>query len=274
MRLVITKNMQAMKKSVIFYSVILLKISCSTFSQEQTDIGNKLSGFHIGISHTDLKEESLNRAIHKGPGLMGAIYFERSDGKSVKKVKMELGSSFLSSDYEGETSSYLFSGSASFSYLQNLEIAPPAFGFYLGGRVKAATAIEYFDNWDESHFYWTTSYSLGVDFRGSYSFGRNSRISLEVDFPVLSLVSRPPSKFMTTQSSPALAEVLRELNQDLQFLSVGDFRNLNIQLKFSLRNPKKFVPSIFWKFSDMHINMNGSNPMKYISHTLGIEYRF
>lgn len=254
--------------------IFFLKINCLTFSQVQENASTKLSGFQIGISHTALKEESLNRAVHNGPGLTGDIFLERSNGKSLRTWNMELASGFLKSDFEREASSYLISGSVSFSYLKGLVNGPPAYRFHLGGKVKAASAIEYFDNWDESHFYWITSYSLGADLRFTYSFGSNGSISFEADFPLVSLVSRPPAKFFYSQSSPAFLDVLRDLNQALSFLSPRAYRNISFQLTYFFRNPKKFIPAIFWRFSDMYMNDNGTGQMKYIRHTLGVKYRF
>ncbi|MGW8313951.1 MAG: hypothetical protein ACWGNV_00010 [Bacteroidales bacterium] len=263
-----------MKKSVIIIAVICFRITCLSFSQVQVDIPEKGSGFHIGISHIELREGSLNRAIHRGPGLTGAVYLERTKPQSLKRFNMELGSVFLRSDFEGETSSYLISGSASFSYLRNLRFMNPVFSMHLGGRVKAGSAIEYFENWDESHFYWITSYSIGADLKFSYSFGRNSRITFEADFPVLSLVSRPPDKFLYTQSSPALSDVLKDIHQDLEFQSIGGFRDFTFQLQYSLRKPKKFVPNIFLRYSDRCLNKDEQGQVKYIRQTIGLEFRF
>lgn len=263
-----------MKKSLIVLSIVLLRISCSTFSQVQADQKIKQSGFYLGISQTSLKEESLNRALHKGPGLMGAIYLERSKGKSLKKLNLELESNMLKSDFETEISSYLISGSARFSYLRNLFNTAPGFSFNLGGNFNAGTVIEYFDNWDESHYYWITSYSFGAEVRFTYTFGNNRRIDLEAGVPVLSLVSRPPDRFLYTQSSPALTDVLKEINQDLNFLTPQAYGNFTIQLKYSPGKPKKFVPAIFWRLSDTYNNADGSGRMKCISHTIGVEYRF
>lgn len=266
--------MTEMKKPLFVCLAILLRISCSTFPQVNEDAGNRLSGMQIGISHMDLQEQSLNRAIHRGPGLMGAFYLERSNNKSLTLLNMELGSNFLRSNFESETSSYMFSGSVSFSHLRNLALKNPALSIQLGGKAKAGSAIEYFDNWDESHFYWISAYSLGADFRFTYSFGRNSRIGIEADFPILSLVSRSPSGFSNTQMSPALPDVFKALNRDLRFMTPGGYRNLNIQLRYSLRNPKKFIPAIFLRFNNLYVNKDGSAPMKFIHHTMGVEYRF
>lgn len=263
-----------MKKSLILYSLILFKLSSSTFSQVTGDTVKKLSGFQLGISHMDLREQSLNTAMHRGPGLMGALYLERSNNRSVKIWHMELGSSFLRSNYEGETSSYWISGSACFRYLRNITHETPRWNLHVGGKLNTSSSIEYFDNWDESHYYWITSYSFGADIRLTWTLGGNSIIQLETDFPLLSLVSRPPARFSYTQSSPALRDVLRDINRDLSMLSPEAYRNFTLQLSYSFRSPMKYVPAIFWRFNDMYINKLGTGQLRSRGHSLGVKFRF
>jgi len=266
--------MKRMKRMITCLMVFLFMISFDAVSQEGADTRRKLSGFHFGMSYMNLKDEVLNNVIHKGTGILGAIYLERSDKTSVKRLDLELQSGFLKSNFESEASSYLFSGSAGFRYLRNLYYADPGIKFYLGGKVKIGTAIEFFDNWDESHFYWITAYSIGAGFRFDYSFGDNSKIQIEGDLPVFSLVSRPPAEFLYTQSSPALPDVLKDLNHDLRLLSPARYQDLSLQVKYSLRNPKKFVPAIFWRLCYLSTNKDGSGKLKYISQTFGVEFIF
>jgi hypothetical protein len=263
-----------MKRMITGLMVILLMISCAAFPQERADTPRMLSGFHFGMSYLNLKDEVLNNAIHKGSGISGAIYLERSDNMSVKRLDLELESGFLKSNFESEASSYMFSGSAGFTYLRNLCHAEPGIRFYLGGKVKTGTAIEYFDNWDESHFYWITAYSIGAGFRIDYSLGNNSKIRMEGDFPVFSLVSRPPAEFLYTQSSPALPNVIKDLNHDLRLLSPARYQELNLRLKYSFGNPKKFVPGVFWRLSYLTVDKDGSGKLKYLNQTFGVEFIF
>jgi len=88
------------------------------------------------------------------------------------------------------------------------------------------------------------------------------------------MISRPPAEFLYTQSSPALHDVLKDINQDLRFLSPLMYRDFNIQLKYSLRKPKKFVPAIFWRLNYLSIKKDGSAQLKYINQTFGLEFRF
>lgn len=263
-----------MKKSIILLSSIFVWISCSGFSQVQEGAGRKSFGFQIGGSHVELREESLNRATHKGPGLAGAFYLERACGKSLKSLNLELGTAFLGTGYEDEMSSFRFSGSASFSYLRKPGKGNAESGFLVGGKLKAASAITYFDNWDESHYYWLTAYSFGPDLRFTCPVGSHGRLQFDADFPVLSMISRPPVRFLFTQSSPAFADVLRDLNQDLGWLTPVNYRNINIGVKYSFRDPGRIAPAIFFKLNDMRIHMEGSAPMRYLSQTIGVECSF
>ena len=266
--------MKTMIKKIMMIPVIFLCVANITFSQLETGDRINQCGFQLGFAHINLEDKALNNAMHKGAGLYGAYYLERTNARAVKVLDLELGSGFLKSDFENETSTYMFSGSAGFSWLSNLLRTSGNTDIYLGGRGEIGTAIEYFDNWDESHFYWMTSYSLGIDFRLEYSFGDNSMISIGCDAPILSLISRPPAEFLVTQSSPALKDVVKDLNHDLEFLAPGKCLDINFGVKYSLRNSKKFIPAIFWKLNYLNIDKNGSGKLKYIDQTIGVAYIF
>ena len=254
--------------------VILLTVTSITYSQQGTDAGIKQAGLNLGFSLINLEDKALNNVTHNGIGLSGGFYLERSDNRSVRFFDLELGSGFLKSDFENETATYRFSGSAGFSWLADLSKTSTGLNFYFGVRGEIKTAIEYFDNWDESHFYWMTAYSAGIGFRFDYSFWTRSRILIEGDMPVFSLASRPPAEFLYTQASPSLKEVLGDLNYDLGVLFPGSYVDLNIQVKYSSRNPKKFMPSIFWRLNYLNIEKSGSGNLKYIAQTIGVEYIF
>ncbi|MFC2115367.1 hypothetical protein ACFLTU_02775 [Bacteroidota bacterium] len=266
--------MKRMIKKIMLVIVILIELPNTAFSQNVNDNDRKQSALQLGLSIINMEDNALNNVMHSGSGIFGAWHLERSDNKSVKDFDLEFASGFLKSDFESETATYRFSGSAGFSWLRNLSKNSSDLNFYLGGKGEIKTAIEYFDNWDESHFYWMTAYSAGIDFRFDHSFGTNSRIRIEGDMPVFSLASRPPAEFLYTQSSPSLKSVLGDLNHDLGVLFPTSYLDFHLQVKYSLWNPKKFMPAIFWKLNYLNFNKGVSNSMKYIDQTIGVEYIF
>ena len=243
-------------------------------SRHESDTGTKQTGLCLEFSHISFVDKALNNAIHRGTGILGGWYLEKSKNGSVMVLDMELGSGFLKSDFESETASYMFSGSAGFRWLRDASPSSGDINVYMGGRCALKTAVEYFDNWDESHFYWMTSYSAGIDFRLDYSFGPFSTIRIEGDMPVLSLVSRPPSDFLFTQSSPAPGDVLKDLNHDLAFISPGKYTDINFHVKYFLRNRERRMPAIYWKINYLNIEKNDSDNLRYFDQAIGVEYIF
>lgn len=261
-------------KKVIMGLGFLLTVTSIAFSQAGTDSGIKKTGIHMGFSYINLEDKALNNAMHKGTGFSGGWYLELLNNRSVRVFDLVLGSGFLKSYFENETATYRFSGSARYRWLRNISGTPKDLNIYLGGRGEFKTAIEYFDNWDESHFYWLTSYSLGIDFRFNYSFASSNTIMIEGDMPVFSFVSRPPADFHYTQSSSALRDVLKDLNYNLGFLLPGKYIDINFRVKYSFRNSKRLMPALYWKINYQSIEKNGSDNMKYLDQTIGVEYIF
>lgn len=266
--------MRSKIKKVIMATGFLLSITSITFSQASTDSRIKKTGLYVGFSYANLADKALNNIVHEGLGIVGGCYLEFSDTRTIKVFDLELGSGFLKSDFESEASSYRFSGSARFRWLHSPCYFSSDLNIYIGGNGEIKTAIEYFDNWDESHFYWMSAYSAGIDFRLDYSFGSNSRILIEGNMPVFSFVSRPPAEFLFTQSSPSLKDVLKDLNHDLGFILPDKYLDINFHVRYSFRNSKKFMPSIYWKINYLNIEKDDSDKLRYFDQAIGVEYVF
>lgn len=254
--------------------VLSFSVAWHAFSQVRTDYGGNRSHVQLGMSFIELKERSLNNALHTGPGIYGAWILERAGSRSLKQLDLNLAAGFLKSDFEDEISSNVFAGTAGFSLLKNFCAACPDLNFYMGGKVRLASAIEYFDNWDESHFYWNTAYSAGVDFLADYSFRSGRKISIEGEMPLISLVSRPPDGISFSQSSPYINDVLADLNSDPGVMLPSGFLDLNFEVKYSAGERSKLMPSLFWRFHFLNVDKIGSGKLETLEHTLGIEYIF
>jgi len=264
--------MERIMSSVIMITILTCLVSCNAWSQQGNLSGVRRSAFDLGFSFMSVRDEALNRIIHKGPGLHVDWYLELPGRGGISIIELGVGSGFLKSDFEEEISSFRFSGSAGFTYLWPLCINDQSPHFYLGGKVNARTAIEYFDNWDESHFYWTTAYTTGAGFRIEYTIRGNSMIRIEADIPLFSMVSRPPDRFLYTQSSPALKDILKDVNYDLSLLLPREYREFDMRVKYAVKNRKRIMPEIFWRLHYMSIHKDGSARMKYLLQSIGVEF--
>ena len=182
-----------MMKPVFIMFLIGIMFPFKIFPQTSDENKTKKTGLLVGISHNQLSESLLNNLIHKGGGLNIGFDREIRKDNSIRQIELIFGSDFLKSRYEKEIASYHFNSSFIYSYLfEILHSSQSSRTIYLGGIASADMNLEYFDNWDENHYYWLTSYSLGGNLRLENPVFNTNRFQLEVDIPFISLVSRPP----------------------------------------------------------------------------------
>ena len=154
-----------MKRSI--YSVLICAslITISSVAQTAGELYHNYSGLSLGLAFNEMKEASINKAVHKGPGIFIGFFHEQNKGRIVHRFEFLLASHFMKSKFEDEIASYNFTGTLRYRYLYNVCDPRNCQPLYLGGSINLNTQITYFDNWDENHFYWNTAYSFDFDSR-------------------------------------------------------------------------------------------------------------
>jgi len=262
-------------KKFLFTMVVLLTM-CSGNSSAQTDVNSlkKIKGIRLGISYNELQEGSLNRITHGGNGFSGGWFSEKSNGKTVKRFEFQFASNLLKSSFENEISSYHFNIPVGFHYLFNVFERTSSTGFYIGGFAEMGLNIEYFDNWDENHFYWLTSYSLGPDFRIYHCFQGEHKLQVDWNLPFVALVSRPPSSIMEIQSKTGLFEITKKIHENPRLVFIDRNFEIHFQAKYFWGDSKKVQPKLFWQIHYVNNHVPDSGRLKMINNSLGVEICF
>jgi hypothetical protein len=263
-----------MKRILMTIAVLGAIYSGNSFAQQAEYSFEKISGIQFGITYNELQEGDLNRIIHGGNGFTGGWFLEKSNRKIVKRFELQLATELLKSSFEEEISSYHFNIPISFHYLRNVYAGIPSTGIYAGGFAKASFSIEYFDNWDENHFYWLTSYSLGPDFRIDYFFPWKHNLQIGMNMPFVALISRPPSKSMEIQSKTGFAEITKNIHENSRLAFVNRHLDIHLRARYSFKDSKKIQPKLFWQFQYVNNQMSDSGRLKMITNLLGIELCF
>lgn len=260
-----------MKTIFKLFLIILILHAELSFSQELSGVKKRFNGITVGLSLKEMREESMNRAIHRGTGLSLGFFSESLNGRSLRRVEFLVSSHFLKSRFEEEISSFSFNGSLRFRQLFNVCNPEDCQSIFVGGSASLDAGIAYFDNWDENHFYWRTSYSLGLDSRIQKRLGRD-KIQIEAGIPLLSVISRPPNPFPYSQSSSNFLKVLKNLHENPRVsLPHQDFTG-NILLRYCFEGDSKVRKSLFWQTNYLHNRIPGSGTLNSLTHRLGVEF--
>ncbi len=266
--------MNAMKKLPFVLIVVFFIFIDNLSAQRSDDSQIKFSGIKLGYSYNELQEGSLNRLIHGGSGFFAGWFTEKLNGKTVKGFEFQLSTNMLKSSYEAESASLNFNLPMRYRYLFNLYNPNLSTDFYAGGFAGMNLNIEYFDNWDENHFYWLTSYSFGPDFKIDHSFSQRHRFQIEGKLPLISLVLRPPSIFMTIQSKSGFFEVVKKIHENPCLALIDKHFEFNILTRFTFLNSGKVQSNVFWQMHYLKNKIARSEQIKMITHSFGIELCF
>ena len=249
-------------------------LSAKIYSQPSGELYLKKTGLLFGISGNQLNQGSLNNIVHKGGGFSLGFDREIKKENAIRQFEWQIGSAFLKSTYENEIASYNFSTSFSYRYLFQICCRQYDHGAFVGGKASADYHIEYFDNWDENHFYWMTSYSLGADLRLEYPVFETNLLQFEADIPLISFVSIPPTEFMNIQSDNELRQIIKTMHENPRISPVWKHTELNLLVKYHFQNPAKVKPALLWKCHYLNSGLSGSATNRMLSQTLGFELYF
>ncbi len=265
--------MNAMKKLFTIIVVVLMLIGNLT-AQKAEGFSGKFSGLKLGYSYNELQESSLNRLKHGGNGFLAGWFFEKLNGKTVKGFEFQLVTNMLKSSYETDPATLNLNLPLYYHYLFNLYNPNLSTNFYIGGYAGINFNIEYFDNWDENHFYWVTSYSLGPDFRFDYSLLQRHKLQIEAKLPLISLVSRPPALTMKIQSKSGFFDIVDEIHENPRFAFIDKHFEFKILTRYNLFDSGKMQSNVFWQMHYLKNKISGSEQLKMFNHSFGIELCF
>jgi hypothetical protein len=262
-----------MKTKMYVLVMISFILTGKSFGQEPHQIFPRYTGITLGMDFAEMKETSLNRAIHKGPGVYFGLFTEKQRGRTIQRLEFLVSSHFMKSAYEKETSTFNFSGQLRYRYLINISDPHVSPGVYIGGSASVNTQINYFDTWDENHFFWLTSYSIGLDSRIERRLGKN-KLQIEAGLPLLSLASRPPVEFTESQFSSDFSAVAKKLHENPRIVS--PFRHFSgyVSVRYCFDENARIRKNVLWQTHYLHNELPGSGKLKSLTHRLGLELYF
>jgi hypothetical protein len=263
-----------MRAKISFILITILFILKTAIPQNQFESGSKDFGFTIGLNEYQVKEKVLNNIRHRG--MMPALAFSYEKSKKISRQRFEffLIVNMLKSRYDPDRSSIVINPSINYRYARKVKDIDQDFKLFLGGIAGLNSHGAFFDNWDDSHLYWLTSYSLGIDAILTYQRSEKSFFFLEINSPVLALISRPPTRFLYKAVNPEFSWIVSEYHKNLRLTSIHEHFVLNLDLEYRFRYSKKFMQSIFWRFRYAKNSMSYSKNIDILTHTLGLTIIF
>lgn len=263
-----------MRKELAAALIIILLSSGIARSQDDVESDGRDIGFSLGLAEYQVREEVLNNIRHRGTLASGGVFYERTSEVARQKYEFHLIFSMLKSRYDPDKASFAVNPSLNYRYARKVKNINPPLALYLGGIIGLDMHHEWFDNWDDSHLYWLTSYYLGIDGVLIYQKSADNSLSLEIYAPVAALVSRPPKRFLYKVANPEFSWAVDELHSNLRFASINEHVVLNMNLGYSLRYTARFKQRIYWRACYTKSMMPYSKDITILTHAIGASFIF
>lgn len=231
-------------------------------------------GFNVAVSHYQVKEYNLNSLVHSGPGLnIAGVYEHYSDG-SRQRLELLAGMNFLKSKFETEAGSYLIQSSLNYRIGRRVVSCFNGMELYLGGSAGLNAVQGIYDNWDVNHFYWLTSYSVGLHAMSHIRIGRRGSVSLEATLPMIAVISRTPADLFHHEDNPDFLYVIDRIHRDPSLESLPSHFAPEVKLSCHTVLRGQARQTLFWKLSHVKNHVDASDPLLTIQHAFGIEFLF
>ncbi len=261
-----------MKNKIVLSLAMVFLSSGIVFSQGKI-VSNDF-GLFIGFNKYQVKEKVLNNIRHRGFFPTLGLSYEKNKDDSKQKLELNLIFNILKSRYDPERASYVINPSINYSYARKVKNINQNMDLFLGGMARFNSHSVFFENWDDSHIYWLTSYDLGMDFIVIYQKSANSSFSFEINSPLVALISRPPERFLYKGVNPKFSWIVSEFHDNIKLTSIHRHFALNLDLAYTFRYSKKFKQRLFWQFSYINNSMTYSKDISILTHTFGITFLF
>ena len=260
-----------MKKRIVFIITLVFLNLGIAFPQEKSD---NIFGFTIGFTEYQVKEKVLNNIRNRGMFFSGGLFYEKIKEFSYQKFELYMIYNKLKSRYDPNKATIAVNLSLNYRYARKVKDIKDDFCFFLGGVIGLDSYVSFYDNWDDSHGYWLTSYYLGLDAILTYQTSDKSTLFMEFNTPVVALISRPPERILYKMDNPGFSSAIKKLHENLRLTSMHQHFVLNINLGYTFQYFNKFKQSIFWRFMYLNNDMTYSKKINILIHTLGISFRF
>jgi hypothetical protein len=254
-------------KSILTLIFVLPAFIC--YSQSDADLPLRQNRISVTTGLTQFKDENLHPKTFRGITI-GSSYQHSRISKNISEYGAGLKISLMNTSYEDFPSSVNILILANYKYLFNI-VNNHNLHYYLGPLADMQYGTSAYFNWDESHLYFANFLSAGISNRISYESG-NKTFNLNLDFPVLSCISRPEPNRQYKIDDMTFSGILNNLASNPEVVLPDKNFYLKTGLEMKYLSGRKKLRSVGYNF--MYHRMKASNGMPYQNIENTISYKF
>ena len=245
----------------------LTTLSFCAFSQEEDPPeGGHTLALQFGVNQ--IKDENLHSKASTGTITQFSYGFEM-----IKKVwhqfHFTLGYSRLKTEFEDLSKSVNLTLHTGYSWNYPL-VRKNRFNYYLGPEGNIAYNVSYFPNWDESHLYWASNFSIGVRNSFSVEFKNETKWVSFISLPLFSMFSRPELYRLYKIDELDFGGIVSNLNRNLTPAHLANVFFVKFQTEYRFPVFKKKMQAFTYSLEYNRVKHSDSNIFVQLSHQIGI----
>jgi len=230
-------------------------------------------GVELGITSLQLRDEVLNPLRHSGTLAFLGVFRDQSGAKLSSRFGLEASFNPVSTRYESAKNSFVASLRLGYRRLYRVGDVTDGLELHVGGTAELYTHTAYFGDWDDSHGYWLTAYSVAPSAALRFVRWRGHTLSLEASLPILAMVSRPDAPILHKVDNNTFGAIVAKLHENLTPTSLHEHVAVDATLRYT-KPSARLGRSVFWHIFMLHNDMDGSAPVAALRHTIGVSAVF
>lgn len=241
-------------------------------AQEKYD-SLKYNSVFLSAGINQIKEENLHLKVHEGSVFnLGYSHYKRR--KHASLVDLSFSYARPKTRLEDVSSSANGNFCFAFSYLFNSPNQGPTYHHSLGPKASINYNASYYPAWDDSHLYWSSSFSLGIRDQVTFSISPKGSMILDFSLDLLGIYSRPPMDRPYKIDDLSFDGVMKALHSGIEFGFVNKFVGLTCILEYQFRLTRKYHQSLFYQLQYRAVESQRSDPFRNSISSVGVRCYF
>jgi hypothetical protein len=247
----------------------LTSLSFHVFSQE-ADLRKTDHTLSLQFGMNKIKDENLHAKVSKGALTEFSYGFEKAT-KAWQQFHFTLGYSRLKTEIEDVSKTANLRLHTDYSWSYPL-VRKHRFNYYLGPEGSISYNVCYFPNWDESHLYWASNFSVGVRNSFSVSLKDERKWVSFLSFPLFSMFSRPELYRLYKIDETDGGGIMSNINSDLTPGHLTNVFFLKFQTEYRFPVFKSKTQAFTYSLEFNRVKHNDGNLFLQELHQIGIRF--
>ena len=225
-----TLKIKSMTKKLLI-TAFIIALTSSVMPQQNANTPKPVREIGLGLSLINQQARDQIVSPLMWDGLGGGVDFTYSSSRDMGRHEIALRNSVgsISNRYGHEGLSVDIK--LGYSYMHRIKGSSLPGELFIGGMLDWNYNIQLYEDWDNSHMYWLNVYEIGPATRWTNNITDNHKIALNINFPFLAIVSRPP-KYRYIDQDRIPKELLSMPHETMSFSSLNEYLAFNIKAEY------------------------------------------